>query len=288
MSGIGVLGLGAMGSRLAVNYANAGHHVTVWNRTPGVADDLAAAHDAITATSIRRAVGDADVVVSMVSDDAAAIAVWLGNDGALASMRPGSIAIESSTLTPDVVRDLAEAASAVEVRFVEAPVVGSRPQADAGALFYLLGGDPDAIEGAMPIIDINAGSSTRVGDAGTAALMKLAINGVFAAQVAAFAEIVGFVERSALDTVAAIATLAELPITSPGMQRILGLIENRAFEPNFPIHLVAKDLGYLTETSHRLGADVPVIRAASTVFADGVDGGLAELDIAGIARRYEP
>lgn len=287
MSSIGVLGLGAMGSRMAVNYANAGHDVTVWNRTPDVADELATAHGMNAATSIQQAVGEADVVVSMVTNDDAATAIWLGDHGAFASMRPGSISIESSTLTPRMVRELAAAATTAEMCFVEAPVVGSRPQAEAGALFYLLGGDPDAIEAAMPIIDINAGNSTHLGHTGNAALMKLAINGLFAAQVTAYAEVIGFIERSDLDTAATIATLTKLPITSPGLRRILGLIENREFDPNFPIHLVAKDLGYLTETSQRLGADMPIMQAAWTVFANGANEGLAELDIAGIARCYE-
>ncbi|MEL6893267.1 MAG: NAD(P)-binding domain-containing protein, partial [Actinomycetota bacterium] len=118
MSSIGVLGLGAMGSRMAVNYANAGHDVTVWNRTPDVADELATAHGMSAATSIQQAVGEADVVVSMVTNDDAANAIWLGDHGAFASMRPGSISIESSTLTPRMVRELAAAANMAEMCFV--------------------------------------------------------------------------------------------------------------------------------------------------------------------------
>lgn len=286
MTAIAVLGLGAMGSRLAINYATAGHAVTIWNRTPDVATDLAADNDMIAADSVADAVRDADVVVAMVSDDVAAEAVWHGADGAFASMRPDTIAIESSTLTPGTVRRLAETATAAAIGFVEAPVVGSRPQADAGALFYLLGGAAETIDAAMPIIDVNAGNSTRVGEAGNAAVMKLAINGLFAAQVAAYAEIVGFIERSDLDDEAALATLKALPITSPGLQRILGLIENRNFEPNFPVGLVAKDLGYLAATSENLGAELPIMNAARAVFEMGKNDGLAALDIAGIAHRY--
>ena len=195
---------------------------------------------------------------------------------------------DTATLTPVTVRRLANAAAAAEIRFVEAPVVGSRPQAEAGALFYLLGGEAESINAAMPTIEINAGNSTRVGDPGDAALMKLAINGLFATQVAAYAEIAGFIGRSKLDPDAALATLAALPITSPGLQRILGLIQDRNFEPNFPVHLVAKDLAYLAETSTTLGVDVPIMEAARAVFENGVNDGLAELDIAGIARRYQP
>lgn len=286
MSRITVLGLGAMGSRMAANYSNAGHDVTVWNRTAAIVDALADARAVTSAPSPSQAAVGADVVVSMVSDDDAAVAVWLGDDGALAAMRHDAIAVESSTLTPATVRRLAAAAVARGVRFVEAPVVGSRPQADAGSLGYLLGGDQDAIDAVMPVIEINAGSAIRVGECGDAAIMKLAVNGLFAAQVAAYAEVVGVLERSSLDVDAVIATLSSLPITSPGLQRILGLIAEREFDPNFPIRLVAKDLGYLVDASGDLGAAVPMVEAARAAFERARDDDLGDLDIAGIACSY--
>lgn len=288
MSAVTVLGLGAMGSRLAANYSTAGHDVTVWNRSSGAAGELAASHGVTTAASVGEAVASADAVVSMVSNDEAAEAVWLGEAGAFANMRPDAVAIESSTLSPDAVVRLAEAAGVAGVSFVEAPVVGSRPQAESGALFYLLGGADSALDAAMPVIEVNAGNTIRVGAVGNAAQMKLAINGLFAAQVAAYAEIVGFLERSDLDTEAAIATLAALPITSPGLQRILGLIAGGDDRPNFPVRLVAKDLGYLARSSADLGAPLPLLDTARQVFEQGVADDLGDLDIAGIARRYRP
>ena len=168
----------------------------------------------------RDAVRDVAVIVTMVSDNDAATAVWLDPEhGALAAAMPGAIAIESSTITPDTVKRIGEEAARSDIRFVEAPVVGSRPQAEAGALFYLLAGDPTDIDEAQPYVDINAGNSTRVGSIGNAATLKLAINGLFAAQVAAYAEIAGFIERSDLDTPVAFEILKALPITSPGLQR---------------------------------------------------------------------
>lgn len=288
MSNITVLGLGAMGSRMAVNYAHAGHDVTVWNRTAATAEQLATEHALTAAETPRSAVDGADFVVSMVSNDEAASYVWLEPDnGALAAMTAGTVGIESSTLTAATASLLGDSARAAGIEFVEAPVVGSRPQADAGALFYLLGGETAAIEAAQLIIDVNAGKSTHVGKIGNAATMKLAINGLFAAQVAAYAEIAGFIQRSDLDTAQAINTLAALPITSPGLERILGLITDRNYEPNFPIHLVAKDLGYLTTSARTAQAETPIIDATQAVFEDGATGDEQNLDIAGIARRYQ-
>ncbi len=288
MTRITVLGLGAMGSRLAVNYRQAGHDVTVWNRTHDAATRLAGDHDMAVAGTPRIAASDADVIVTMVSDNNAANSVWLDDEhGALRGARPGSIAIESSTLTPDTVRRLGTAAASAGVRFVEAPVVGSRPQAETGALFYLLGGKPADLDDAQAIIDVNAAHIVRVGPIGNAATLKLAINGLFAAQVAAYAEIVGFIERSDLDRTEAFATLRALPITSPGLQRILGLIEQRGYEPNFPVHLVAKDLDYLLETADAFDSETPVMATVKAVFCRGADGTERDLDIAGIAQHYQ-
>ena len=124
MSNITVLGLGAMGSRMATNYAHAGHDVTVWNRTASTAEQLAAANNLTAAKTPRSAAAGADVVMSMVSDDEAARSVWVdGEHGALSAMSSGAIAIESSTLTAATTRELADAARDAGVGFVEAPVV---------------------------------------------------------------------------------------------------------------------------------------------------------------------
>ena len=270
MSKITVLGLGAMGSRMAINFGQAGHDVTVWNRSPERATELASKHQFGFEPTPRQAAADADFVVSMVANDEAARSVWLDADnGAFAAMGDEAIAIESSTLTPGTVRELAGRADSLELGFVEAPVVGSRPQAEAGALFTLIGGDDSTVALAAPLLDVNSGATKHVGAVGEAALMKLAINGLFAAQVAAYAEVVGFLEQSQLSTRDAIETLAALPITSPGLQRILGLIAERNFEPNFPVHLVAKDLAYLSAAAVDFGAEVPIINAASGVFEAG-------------------
>lgn len=286
-SRLAVLGLGAMGTRLARNYLEAGYEVTVWNRTPETAESFASSHGATAVATPRQAAAGADVVVSMVTNDQAAADIWLEpRNGALAAMPPGAMAIESSTITPAMARSLGAAAVDADLRFLEAPVVGSRPQAEAGALFYLLGGDPEAVELAAPIIDINAGTIRHVGDVGTAATVKLAINGLFGVQVAAYAEVVGMLAASDVDTDVALDILHHLPITSPGLQRILGLITSRDFAPNFPIELVAKDFGYLTALADDIGADLPVTDAAASVYHSAAEGSERDVDIAGIAGRY--
>jgi len=288
MANVTVLGLGAMGSRIAVNYAAAGHNVTVWNRTSSTAEILADRHNLSAAPTPADAAKEANVVVSMVTDDTAAEAVWLHPDtGALGSLAPDSIAIDSSTITPAMAQTLGAAATRAGRFFLEAPVVGSRPQADSGSLFYLVGGETDILERARPVIDANASNVRHVGKIGTAATMKLAINGLFGIQVAAYAEIVGLLDQSEVDTKEAIDILTNLPITSPGLQRILGLFASEDFAPNFPINLVAKDFAYLARVASELASEHPITTATAQLYAEAANGTAKDLDIAGILSRYD-
>lgn len=139
MANITLIGLGAMGSRMAMNLLKAGHVLTVWNHTPAAANQLLSAGAKIASTP-RAAVANADVVLSMVRDDDASRSVWLdANTGALAGMQPHAVAIESSTLTPGWIKSLAEEMKHCNQAFVEAPVSGLRPRADSATLVWFAG-----------------------------------------------------------------------------------------------------------------------------------------------------
>lgn len=287
MTVVSVLGMGAMGSRIASRLADAGHEVVVWNRSIARAREVAEQVPVLVAETPADAVVGADVVIAMVADDEASRSLWLSADGGvLDSLDPGVVAIEASTITRGMAVELGAAAGARGVPFLEAPVVGSRPQAEAGALFVLVSGNNETLDSVRPVLDSYAGGIRRVGDFGDAATIKLAINGLFGTQVAAFAEVVGLLERTGIDFHDALDLLSNLPITAPGLKRILGLFAERDFAPNFPVSLVAKDLGYLEALADELAAEIPVTSAASRVFAAGANARQAELDISGIADRY--
>ncbi len=190
MSKIGFLGLGAMGSRMASNLLNAGHTVTVWNRTSAATEELLAS-GARKAASPKDAADGAEFVFAIVRDDGASRSVWLDPDnGALVGMRPGAIAIESSTLTPGWVRELGEQLSAKGVALLDAPVSGSRPQAEAGELVYLVGGDGKALYAAEPLLKVLGSTIQHVGPIGTGALAKLTTNTLLGVQVVVIAELI--------------------------------------------------------------------------------------------------
>ena len=282
---VSVLGLGAMGSRMATAIARAGHDVTVWNRTSAVAEELATLEGIDAAADVADAVAGADVVLAMLTDDDASRAVW---DRALPHLGASAVVIEASTITPDRAREWATTMSSAGHRPVEAPVVGSRPQADAGALFTLAAGDEADVAAAAPVLDAYSGAVRPTGAPGSAAVAKLAINSLFAVQVAAYGEIIGLLEAEGLADASMYELLANLPITSPGLARVVGVIEQRDWAPNFPLELVEKDLGYAVGLGASVGAELPMTSAARAAVAAATASGDGGLDIVAAAKQYLP
>ena len=280
---IALLGLGAMGARIAARLADAGYTLTVWNRTPGRAPDL----DARRADTPRDAATGADVVLSMVRDDDASRAVWTGADGAFAGMAEGALAVECSTLGVAWAREWATAAAAAGVAAVDAPVVGSRPHAEKGVLTVLAGGDAEAVERARPVLGAFAGAVHHAGPAGTGAAVKLAVNALFAVQAAALAELLPTLDALGVPMADAADLLNGLPTASPAAQRVAALMPERAFAPNFPIELVVKDLGYAVAAAESTGGTAGVVAAARDAFAQAEARGWGGDDLIGVVQLHE-
>jgi 3-hydroxyisobutyrate dehydrogenase len=184
MANISILGLGAMGSRMATNLMRAGHAVAVWNRDPEKAVQLVAS-GAKHASSPRAAAAGADAVIAMVRDNAASRAVWLDpSTGALAGMARGAMAM-SSTLTVNWVGEPGAAAAKLGIAFLDAPVAGSRPQAEAGQLIYFVGGEASAFARAEPLLKAMGAVVHHAGAVGSGAGVKLMVNALFGIQLAA-------------------------------------------------------------------------------------------------------
>ena len=280
---VALLGLGAMGSRMGARVLSAGHTLTVWNRTPERAADLVAS-GATLASTPREAASGAQVVVAVVRDDEASREVWSGPEGAAAGLSPEAVAVEASTLTPARAREWAEATG--PARCIEAPVVGSRPQAEAGALVSLVGGPPEALEAARPVLETWSKAVRHAGGHGAGATLKLAVNALFAIQAAAFAETLGTLKASGVDMQTAADFLGGLPIASPAATRLVGLMGAGDWAPNFPVELVEKDLRYAEAHAGSVGASVPVASGAREAFARAVREGYGRDDIAGVAQLY--
>lgn len=282
MTTVAVLGLGAMGSRMAMRLREAGFEVRVYNRTRARAEALGS--KVVVCETPREAAEEAEVVLSMVRDDASAEAIWLHpQTGALAAMREGAVAMECSTLSPEGLRRLSAAAQARGQAWVDAPVVGSRPQAEAGALVFLVGGEAETVRGLAPLFEAMGSATHHVGAAGQGMAMKLAVNALFGVQVAAVAELLGSLAHAGIDRAAALEVLGALAVTSPAAKGVGGLMVRRDYAPRFPVALVHKDLGYAVQAA---GGAAPMTAAAQAVFQDGITRGLGEQNLVAVADLY--
>jgi 3-hydroxyisobutyrate dehydrogenase-like beta-hydroxyacid dehydrogenase len=283
MSKIAFLGLGAMGSRMAANLVKAGHDVTVWNRDAGKAEAFCKQGAAMAGTPKAAATG-ADIIFSMVTDDNAARMIWLDPDtGALAGMKAGSIAIECSTVTPAWVHELDAAVAAKGVNLLDAPVAGSRPQAEAGQLVFMVGGDASAFARAEAVLAPLAAKVIHVGKLGQGAVLKLAVNTLFAAQLESVAELLGFLSRNGFAAEQAAELLGSFPIVAPPVAGAAKMMATGNTTPLFTIDLIEKDLGYIIDTAKASGADLPGAASARAAFRRAQDKGLGQSNVSGLA-----
>jgi 3-hydroxyisobutyrate dehydrogenase len=285
MTKIAFLGLGAMGSRMAANLIKAGHALTVWNRDAAKAAPLAALGAAVAATPAE-AVAGAEIAIAMLRDDEASRRVWLEpGTGALAALPQGAIVIESSTLTVGWARELAEAAQVRGLLALDAPVAGSRPQAEAGQLIFLAGGDAVVLAQAEPILRAMGGAVHHAGPTGAGAAIKLGVNALFGIQVAAMAEILGLLAANGVDRAKAVEIIGATPVASPAAKGAAASMLAAIYQPMFPVELVEKDFGYI-HAAGAAGAGVPMADAARAVMQAAMARGLGEQNLTSLAELY--
>ncbi len=278
---IAFLGLGLMGGGMARRLLGAGFAVTVFNRNPARAEPLAAA-GARVAGSPREAAAGAEVVFSMVADDAASRAIWLGPDGAIAGAARGAVLVECSTLTVAWVQELAKAAVAAGAECVDAPVTGSKNQAAVGELNFLTGGNAAALETIRPALNAMGRSVTHLGPTGSGALLKLINNFLVGVHVAATAEAVAWIERTELDRAQAIAFLSDSAVGSPVTKTVAARMCAPDFTPNFFLRLMAKDLGYASGEAAKAGQQLTSAAMAWDVFQRAIAAGHGDKDMSAV------
>ena len=278
---IAFLGLGIMGGGMARRLLGAGFPVTVYNRNRGRAEPLAGAGAQIADTP-GEAAKNADVVLAMVADDGASRAVWLGESGALAAMRKGTLAVDCSTLTVAWVEELGRAMAAAGVEFVDAPVTGSKGPAASGELNFLVGAKPEIFERVKPVLQPMSRSITHLGPPGSGAFVKLVNNFLSGVQVAAFAEALAWIERGPVDRAKAVAVITEGAPGSPIAKLMATRMTTPDYTPNFFLQLMAKDLAYALSESGRAGVTLATAAAALSEFKSAIAAGHGEKDMAAV------
>lgn len=289
MARIAFLGLGRMGAGMASRLLTAGHDLVVWNRTPGRAEGIVERGARLAATPAEAATG-ADAVFAMVSDDPGSRAVWLGADGVLAGgPRPGTLAIECSTLSYDWVLELSTAAREAGLRYIDAPVTGLPDAAASGALTLLVGAADADLAAARPVLTPLADQVVHFGPVGAGTAYKLIVNLMGAVQIAGAAEGLALAERAGLDLGQVASALASGQAASPQVvrngRRMVAADHDHVV---FSARLRHKDTAYAMQLAARLGLAAPFGEVAldglNALLASGL-GDANESAVIEVARR---
>lgn len=270
-----------MGSGMAARLLTAGHQVVVWNRRKERAEPLVA-KGARLAASPREAATGVEAIISMVADDPASRAVWLGPDGALAGAAPGTMLIESSTLSPIWCDELARAAAAKECQLLDAPVTGGKAQAASGELRFLVGGSADTLARARPILSAMGKEIVHLGPTGAGARMKLINNFVCGIQAAALAEAVALIERVGLDRTTALSVLAKGAPGSPLVNAVGPRMTTSDYSVHFGLALMHKDLTYSIDEAARAGVPLRTAETARELYSTAIAQGWGDKDFSAI------
>ena len=281
---IAFLGLGAMGSRMALNLIKAGYDLTVWNRTAKTTEEFVR-HGAKQALTPKVAANEADIVISMVRDNEASKDVWFNEaTGAIAGMKKDAIAIESSTLTPSWIKEMAALFKQKEIVFLEAPVSGSRPQADAAQLVFFVAGDQNAFDKISPVLEKMGSKISFLGEPGNAAITKLVTNSLLGVQVAALSELIGVIKSNNANVSEILNAVSQTSSWAPVNGYLSSTIINQAFSPQFPVELIAKDFDYIA-TINNGKENLSLLKRVSEIFHEGIDKGLGSLNMTGVSIR---
>jgi 3-hydroxyisobutyrate dehydrogenase-like beta-hydroxyacid dehydrogenase len=276
MAKIAFCGLGLMGGAMAARLVQAGHAVTVWNRTPGKAQALEE-RGAARAETPAEAVSGAEAAITMLADPDALEAVVFADHGLAEGMADGSTLIDMSTVGPDAVRHLRERLHR-GITLIDAPVLGSAPQAESGELQVFAGGPAEEVDRWRPVLEA-LGTVLHVGPLGAGAAMKLVTNSTLGALMTALGEALALADALGLDERMVLDVLARSPI-GVTVNRKREAIESGAYPPSFKLSLARKDLALVAQAAK--GLDLRVAPASGSWLEAADAARLGELDYSAV------
>ena len=283
MERVAFLGLGTMGAAMAANLARAGYPLTVWNRTPGRGSGLVEL-GATEAPTPARAAAAADIVLVCVSDSPDVEAVIIGPGGAVEGLRPGSLVIDCSTISPSVSRSIAERLTTAGVGFVDAPVSGGSEGAQKGTLSIFCGGSAADVERARPVLGAMGRTITHVGPVGSGQAVKAVNQVILAGTYLGVAEGLVLAMKAGLDVPQVVDALGG----GAAQSWVLANRSSRMIENDYPlgfkVALHLKDLGIALGLAAELGASLPVGQLCESIERDLVAAGYADDDMSAVAR----
>lgn len=271
---------------MAPNILRGGHSLTVFNRTPQKSAELGR-EGARVAESAAECAKRQEVVVTMLADPEVVEGVAVG-DGMLGAMRRDAVWIDCSTVNPTFTRRMGETAARHGVRFLDAPVAGTRGPAEKGELTILIGGDPAVVEEVRPVLDLVGSKIIPTGDVGSGTSMKMVVNLMLANAMAAFSEALTLVESLGIPIGKVADALIGGPVTAPFLAAKRTKIEGADYTPDFPLRLMQKDLHLVATEAYEHQIALPTSNAAKELYALAVRSGHGDLDFSAVYRALSP
>ncbi|WP_173569276.1 NAD(P)-dependent oxidoreductase [Acetobacter conturbans] len=255
---IGFIGYGAMASRMGDHLRAAGYTISAYTpsgRSPDPTVSMLATPRALAQ--------QADAILVCVPDDEALAASMYGDNGALAGMKPGTMLLNTSSVSPEASTELFASGRKAGVIVLDSPVSGSTPEAETANLVILVGGDPENVAEAAPIFDAIGKLTLHAGPPGSGTRLKLVINGIMGAGLTTLAEAVGYGLASGLDRSTLFDALDQVAVISPHHKRKLRAAKEGDFASQFPARLMQKDMRLLLDAAAREVVPVPTLAAAT-------------------------
>ncbi len=286
MKKLAYLGLGIMGKGMAANLLKAGYPVTVWSRTHDRCEPLVKQGASQGATPAE-AVAQADVILYCLSDDAAVEDLVFGQGGLLAGVKSGQVVVDMTTVHPDTTRKEAAAFAAKGVRFLDAPVFGSKNEAAQGGLWIVVGGDKALYEEVKPILEVLSETTHYMGGTAMGSSMKLVGNLVVAAQLEALGEAMTLATKAGLDPEDVLGVLHVTDFKSPIFDGVGQALVKRDFSTHFALKLMLKDANLIARFAQDLNVPIPAAAATREVIKASINKGWGEENASAFIRILE-
>ncbi len=282
---IAFIGLGIMGSRMAANLQKAGHALTVFNRTATKAETLESGGATVVASPAVAAKNNT-LLISMLSTPEVVLETAMGPNGFLEAMEKDAIWMNCSTVNPSFAKEMGMLAAKKGIRYIDAPVAGTKGPAEKGELVFLVGGEAAPVSTVQPLLDIMGKKTLQLGEIGNGSNMKMLINLLLAQSMLAFSEAMVLGEAMGLKQETLFNVLLNVPVTAPFLALVRPKLEKEDFEANFPLQWIQKDLHLATTTAYEQGVAMPSLNIAKEVFASAKQSGYGALDFSAIYQYY--
>ena len=280
---VAFIGMGTMGAPMALNILKAGHSVTVHNRTREREREVVQA-GATPAASPQAAAANAEVVITCVSDTPDVEQVILGESGVIGGAQPGTVVVDMSTISPTATRQLAAQLAAADIAMVDAPVSGGSEGARNGTLSIMIGGAPEAVAKAWPVLEAMGKTLTHVGDIGAGQTTKAINQIIVAGTYWSVAEGMALGMKAGLDMDKVVQAVGGGAAGSWGLTNRSGNMINNEYPLGFRVRLHRKDLVIALEAARELGVTIPMAAYVEQIESGLMAQGYGDEDVSAIAR----